>query len=271
MDRVILQSVGLAALCLCMGCTTLGPMPGMTMANPAAEARPTSEVSFSAVPGYHLSDTVQEQPEGAAIPQISGFFEPGELISAPGLGFGGRWVFDEDDIGYFEPMVRYRYALTPEVSSAIVAFGTHARGAANGASYTLNKGGLEFITDIMAVEVFPWAELHFMGGASFVLIDASGQFCTNEETGYGRDCNDNERGDTAVEAFGVYPSAFVGASVEFVKGYESVFHGLRIGAFTAGGQMPAIRFAEQEDARPWFEMGATISVMMGARRVASDE
>ena len=253
----------------CGACTTLGPMPGMTVANPVPESRPGAEVQAAIVPGFYLSDTTQEDPDRDEVSQLSGFFDPGDLWPLRGLSFGGRWVAGGDETGYFEPMIRYRRVLDDEarVSLAAVGFGTYASRSHEGASYEVARGGAELSTDIRVTPRNKWAELHLVGGASVTAIGGSGTYCMDTESGYGIDCGSDGIANASPDILGAYPAAFVGVGVDLFRNPDIVFHHARLGGFIAGGTMPRIRFAELQDSpNSWFSWGANLTIAMGGAR-----
>ena len=250
-------------------CTTLGPMPGMTVANPVPEHRPGAEAQVAIVPGFYLSDSTQEDPDRGHIEQISGFVGLGDRWPLKGLSFGGRWIGGGDETGYFEPMVRYRRYLDDDgrVSLAAVGYGTYASRSYDGASYEVARGGAEVSTDIRVTPRNDWAELHLVGGASVTAISGNGSYCMNTESGYGVDCGDGELANAYADILGAYPSAFVGIGVDLFRHPDIVFHHARLGGFVGGGTMPRIRSAElQESPESWFTWGANLTIAMGAAR-----
>ncbi|MBN1948058.1 MAG: hypothetical protein JW797_20485 [Bradymonadales bacterium] len=259
----------LSIACLPLACTTLGPMPGMTMANSVPEVRPGGEVGAAIVPGYYLSDSTGEDPDRDQMSQLYGFFDPGYLWPLKGLSVGGRWVAGGDETGYFEPMLRYRTFLDNEdrVALSAVGFGTYVDRSHQGASYSVVRAGAELATDIRLTPISRWAELHLLGGASLTVLSGDGSYCMDEESGYGIDCTDDRTANAEAELLGAYPSAFVGVNVQVARHLDILFHGLRVGGFIAGGTMPRIRFAEQQDSpESWFTWGANASFDLGAAR-----
>lgn len=263
--RTITCLAALAGLALNTGCTTLGAMPGMTMANAIPQDRMGGELGVALVPGFHLSDAVQEQAEGTLHGQLSGFFDPGEALGvARGLGLGVRYIGNDD--GYFEPMVRYRFYLDDQerVATAIVAYGTHASGSERGASYRMDRGGLELSTDIRVTPSWRWLELHVTGGASVTFLSARGTYCLNSDTGWGRDCDEDtaEQGDTTRTLTAWLPGLFVGATLDLFRDVPIV-HIVRLGAYMSGGSMPVVKQGETADMRGWYAMGLNLMLGIG--------
>lgn len=248
------------------GCTTLGPMPGMTGANVTPNEHAGIEVEAAYIPGFYLSETTEEDPDNEPIGQISGFFDPGDLLPVPGLSVGGRWIGGGDDAGYFEPLVRYRMFVDDEERMALgfVGFGTYVSRTAEGASYSMGRGGLELSSDIRVTPYSHWLELHFVGGAALSVLGGDGHYCMNEESGYGIDCAEGSTNNANAHVWGAYPSAFVGINLTLARHLDIVFHGIRIGGYIAGGTMPRIRFAVVEDSpESWFSAGASFGFGFG--------
>jgi hypothetical protein len=247
-------------------CTTLGPMPGLTMADPVPDGRAEVEAQAGVVPGFFLSDSVQESPDSDTLGQLSAFFEPGELISLEGLAAGARWVTGGDDGGYFEPMLRYRAFLdeAQRISLAGLAFATATSGSSGGASYDIFRAGAEVSLAVRATPESQFVELQLLGGASLTGIVGDGAFCMDADTGYGVDCAEGQTAQTVAEVDGAYPTAFAGLSLDFARHTEMILHDVRLGAYVAGGAMPRIRFGEQEGSGTWFGGGLVLSVGVGA-------
>jgi hypothetical protein len=243
-------------------------MPGTTtMASSMPESRAGGSVHASIVPGFYLSDTTQQDPDQDHLGQLAAMFEGGDLVSAPGLGVGGRLINGGDGPDYFEPMIRYRWFLDDDdrLAMGLVAYGTVASGEARGASYSVARGGLELGTDIRATDE-GWLELHLLGGASLTGIAGDGTYCMNAESGYGIDCDQdsNQIGETTADIDGFYPAAYVGLGFDFARHLDSPLHDIRLDTYLAGGTLPRIRFAELEDSpESWFTWGASLSFGFG--------
>lgn len=116
----------LEAVVATSGCTTLGAMPLMSMANSTPQDRMDAELQFAMTPGFYLSDSVKEQNDnvGSVHPQVAGWLDPGELLG-PAKGLGGlRGVVRGD--GYIEPMLRCRTGLDDD---GVVSLGSWALSA----------------------------------------------------------------------------------------------------------------------------------------------
>lgn len=246
------------------GCTTLGPVPGMTAVNAVPAGRADVEAQAAAVPGYYLSSAVQQDGKGTPIKQASAMVEPNELIHVPGLSAGARYVGGDND-GYFEPMLRYRHWLGSDqrVAFAVVGYGTHASGSDNAASYKMTHVGGELGFDVRATPTSPWAELHLQGGAAVSGLFTSGDYCRDVDTGFGVDCGDNQP-DTHAKVSDAYPSFFVGSSLDFARHLPVFFHGARLALFMGGGWMPEVQHGESTRRRGWASAGASLTLSLGA-------
>lgn len=262
-----LTFVVLGLIALGSGCTTLGPTPGMTMANMVPQDRMGGEVQVGMAPGFHLSHAVEQDNDwGTVLPQVGGFFDPGDTLGpAKGLGIGMRWVGGSEG-QLFEPMLRYRRFVDDSevLSLGVVAYGTHAVGAEGGARLEVSRGGAELGFDVRATPKNRWVELHFTGGVSVTGIGLKGRYCLDQTTGYGRDCDheNGEVGDTQVEMLSAYPAGFVGLSLDVLRDVP-VFHGLKLAAYFAGGTMPRVKFNEREKDQAWFSFGLGLTLGIG--------
>jgi hypothetical protein len=241
-------------------------MAGMTMANVVPESRAGGELQAAIVPGFHLSDAATEDPSGTNLPQLSLFFDPGELLgAADGLGVGFRWVGGEQGIP--EPMLRYRFFLDDDrlASLGIVAYGSYGSGESEGASYSAVRTGLEVATDVRLTPRYRWIELHAVGGVSLTGIVADGSYCSDPGTGYGQDCRGESPAPPTNNASikGAYPAAFAGLSVDLFRDVP-VVHSLRIGGYLAGGLMPNLHFGVQESGSAWLSWGVNVELTLGS-------
>lgn len=245
-----------------LGCTTLGPVPGTTLQSMSPEPRAGVEVQAAAVPGYYLSDGTTDDPNGSPLPQLAAMFESGELLDAPGLGAGARWVGDSDSGPFFEPMLRYRVPLGTRAGVGVVGYGTRASGDAGGASYSLTRGGAELATDLRLTPRSSWAELHLFSGIAITGMVGDGRYCTNDD-GFGTDCGD-EPTDAAAELSGAFPSFFVGGNLDLGRHIDSAFHGVRLTGLASGGTMPRFVSGEREGTAGWVAGGLGASITFGA-------
>lgn len=249
------------------GCTTLGPVPGMTAVNAVPAPGADVEAEAAIVPGYYLSSTTQEQPDRDLTAQASAMFEPNELIHVEGFSVGARAVGGGDSSAYLEPMVRYRRWIdaSRRLAFAGVAYGTHAGGSSSGASYSMTHLGGEAGLDLRVTPTSSWAELHLSSGGSVSGLFASGDYCTNTN-GWGTDCPDGGPADTYAEVSGAFPAIYGGASLDFARHLPIFLHGVRLAVFVAGGQMPAVRYGAKASRRGWDGGGLSLTVGVGAAR-----
>ncbi len=259
-----------ASLLAASACTSLGPMPGMTMANAVPDPRPGAEVQFALVPGFRLSEGVKENVDkGHPMPQSSVWLEPGVLLDkGRGLGFGMRLVGGDDD-HWVEPMLRYRTFIDDHKRLAVtgVVYGTAASGEEKRATYDMMRLGGEFGVDVRVTPVHRWVELHLTGGASITGLWANGTYCMNKDTGYGRDCDmdKDDPPDAKVSAETALPGFFVGAHVDLARDVPYI-QGIRLGLVMAGGTQPAFKDGQPRADQPWFSYGAQASVAFGASK-----
>jgi len=245
-------------------CTTLGPTPAMTgIPSPPLE-RPGVELQVAAVPGYFLSSAATEEPKGSVPPQVAAVFEPDELIHVPGLLAGARYAGEGDSGGALEPLLGYRTFLDDERRFSLAALGflAYASGAANSASFTALRGGLEAGVDARLTPRSNYAELHTNLGLTFTGLNADGAYCLAGSSPYGVDCpaEPSEQRRVTAEASGVFPSAHAGASLDFARHLQAPFHGLRLALDFAGGTMPTVRNGEQHSAVLYGSGGLSLTV-----------
>ncbi|MCC6904074.1 MAG: hypothetical protein IT377_34220 [Polyangiaceae bacterium] len=255
-----------AVLALLCGCTTLGPMPAITGQSVVPTPRPGGEAQVAAVPGYYLSESVQEQPRGAAIQQAAVMLEPGDLIGLPGLSVGGRFVGDGDNGGFPEPMVRYRAHVDRQKMLAVggVVYGGYGHGSASGASYEATRGGAEAALDLRATPRSKWVEVHLFGSLGLMGLDANGDYCLDADGRWGVDCDDPPTTLTHAKASGFYPTAAGGIALDLARHLHGILHGGRVALHGAVGRMPHVEGAEQKSAKTFTSAGLSVTLGMGA-------
>ncbi|HMR06044.1 MAG TPA: hypothetical protein PKA88_09705 [Polyangiaceae bacterium] len=249
------------------GCTVLGPMPIVTGSTGGIERRMGAEVQVAATPGFYLSKSTSEDPEGAPARQLAGWLDVGELVSAEGLALGGRYVGGGDGGGYGEPMVRYRHGLDQDDRFTLHAagFGTLASGTHRGASYDATRVGAELAINGRISPESNWLELHGFIGAAVLGLNATGTYCVAQGTGIGVDCNEDGT-DSVVsgEVSGAFPGIFAGAGLDLARHLDIPFHGARLEGMVAAGTMPEIRNGERTDTKTWTTIGLALTVRAGA-------
>jgi len=264
------KKLALIAMLASTGCTTLGPMPAITAQNVVPAARPGVEAQVAAVPGYYLSQSVQEDQEakGIAVMQGAVMVEPGELVEAPGFSIGGRFVGDAENGGYPEPMLRYRtYVGSHEVFAlGGVVYGGYGHGKDREASYEVTRGGAELGFDVRATPKSSWAEVHIAGSLGFTGLDANGDYCLDANGRWGVDCpKPPDTGlRTHAEASGFYPSAAGAIALDLARHLHGVLHGGRIALHGAVGRMPRVEYGEQISAKTYTAAGLSVTLGLGA-------
>jgi hypothetical protein len=230
--------------------------------------RPGVELQIAAVPGYHLSSTVSEEPEANALPQVMGVFEPDELIQVPGLLAGARYAGERSAGAALEPLLGYRTYLDDgkRFSLAALGFLAYADGTDNGASFTAWRGGLEAGIDARITDKSEFVELHTNLGATFTGLDANGEYCLGAGGTYGVDCpqEPSPRQVVPASAAGIFPSAHAGVSLDFARHLHAPFHGVRLAFDLAGGTLPTLRAGEQHSAKLYGTGGLSLTIGLGA-------
>lgn len=255
---------------LASGCTVLGPMPATSGLNPVPNPRPGIEIGVAAVPGYYLSDTVQEPDETYAGPgaQVTGMIEPGELIDLPGLSIGARWVGGGDGAGYAEPMLRYRRYLDAQQRFALagVAFGTYAKESSMEQEYSALRLGGEAMADVRLTAKSQWLEVHLGVSAAATALDAEGRYCLDSDRRWATDCDISAGPPVNTSVGGVYPSGTGALALHSGRHLLGVFHGLRLALMASVGSQPEVEYAEQESARAYVSAGLSLTLGLGARQ-----
>ncbi len=251
------------------GCTTLGPMPAVTGANPIPAEHFDGELQAGAVPGFYLSSTVQELPKGAPITQAAAMIEPNDAIGLPGLGLGGR-VIARDGDGYIEPMVRYRRYIDDEKQFALsgVAHAAHAEGSERQASYEATRAGLEVTADARLTPISNCFELHVLGTIGLMGLFAEGSYCLDSAGEYGVDCP--EPGDPPglradAEVNSLHPAAVGGLAVDIAHHLDSFFRGGRVALMAGGGTMPHVVGGEHTGTKFYGALGLTATIGFGGK------
>jgi hypothetical protein len=247
-------------------CTSLGPMPAVTGQSVLPTQRPGVEAQVAAVPGYFLSAAVQDDEKGSPVQQASLMGEPGELIGLPGLSGGGRVIGGADAGTYVEPMVRYRTALDDKgvFAGGVIVYGSHQRGASQGASVEATRGGAEVGFDARATPESKWVEVHVAGSVGLMGLDAKGEYCLDSAGRWGVDCADPPVNLTKATADGFFPSAGGAIGLDFGRHLDGILHGGRLAVHGAVGKMPRVERAEQRDSKTFTSAGLSLTLGMGA-------
>lgn len=243
-------------------------MPAITAQSVVPTPRPGVEAQVAAVPGYFLSQSVQEDAHGTAIGQAAVMFEPGDLIGAPGLAIGGRYIGDKESGGYPEPMLRYRRYVDQEEVFALggIVHGGYGHGSANGASYEATRGGAELGFDVRTTPTSQWLELHFAGSVGFTGLDASGDYCLDTNGRWGVDCPDppDPAPLTHATASGFFPSASGAIALDLARHLHGILHGGRIALHGVVGRMPRVDGGEQISGQTYTAAGLSVTLGLGA-------
>lgn len=247
-------------------CTTLGPMPATTGVSAVPTGRPGGEIGVGLVPGYYLSAGTQQSPSGAGLAQASLVLEPDRLLPLPGILVGARRVGHSDVGGYYEPLVGYRCHLDQDkrVAAMGVAYLTHASGSQNGTSYSATRGGAEVGFDIRMTPPSKLLEVHINAFAALTGLSARGRYCLDAAQ-RGTSCADPPVNPVDIQASGVYPSGNIGASFDFARHLDTIFHGGRLAVGVSGGTMPTAIGGQQGDAHWYVSYGGTLTFGFGAR------
>ena len=251
------------------GCTVLGPMPAVTGAHPVPSERPNGELGAGVVPGFYLSSTTQEAPEGAAIPHGSVMIEPGDAIDLPGFSLGARYVVGQSSDGYLEPMLRYRRFVDAErrFAASFVGYGAYASGEERGASFSAVRAGLEATADVRITDESKWLELHAVASLGALGLFADGHYCIDRNGRYGIDCPEpgsppGPEVDPTLRS--VFPAGAAGIAIDVARHLESVFHGGRITLMGGGGTLPHMVGGVRDGTRFYASGGLTASLSFGA-------
>ncbi|HEY6557620.1 MAG TPA: hypothetical protein VI072_10120 [Polyangiaceae bacterium] len=251
-------------------------MPATSGLNPVPNPRPGIEVGLAAVPGYYLSETVQDPEAEPSEPgaQVSGMIEPGELIDLPGLSIGARWVGGGDGAGYAEPMLRYRRYLDAQERFALagVAFGTYAKESHityaeesyMEQGYSALRFGGEAMADVRLTPKSQWLEVHLGVSAAATALDAEGRYCLDSDRRWGTDCDRSAGPPVNTSVGGVYPSGTGALALHSGRHLLGVFHGLRLALMGSVGSQPEVEYAEQQDARGYASVGLSLTLGLGA-------
>ncbi len=263
-----MKSIAVNAFAICAvatGCTTLGPMPATTGVSAVPDGRTGVEGQLGVIPAFNLSQATQAQTHGDATGQVSLLFEPGKLLDLPGVIAGVR-VWGQGGDTPTEPYVGYRAMVGDGLALAGILYGTVARASDDGASYRAVRFGGELAGDALFLRPATWLGVHALASVSATAIAASGTYCVDPTTGYGADCNQDGT-DTIVNArlSGVFPAGTIGIAFDFAHLPHSWFHGVRIAALLAGGDMPVVYGGVQDGHAFYGSAGMTLTVGLGER------
>lgn len=256
----------LLLLVILSGCATLGPMPGRTGVSPVPAANPEFAAQFGVMPGYYLSASAADEPNGAGIPQLLASIDPGHV--APGLLLGGR-VYGESGDTAVEPILGYRRKLGVEGRLAVAAllYGTRMKTTSEHATYAATRAGLEGAADLRLTNPNRWVEAHAVGSVSLTNVSADGTYCVDGD--HAIDCPDPfptpDPPRASAEASGVYPTVTIGVAADLFKFPSSVFHHARLELMFGAGAMPRVVDGEQARAKGYATLGAALTLAFGGK------
>jgi hypothetical protein len=246
-------------------CTSLGPLPATTGVSAIPTERPGVELQTGIVPGTWLSDAAHDTDgtQSAGTQQTSALVEPDRLLGTHGLIAGVR-KFGETGDAVVEPMIGLRRRLDDTFAIAGIAYGGHAEGESNKASYSATRLGGELAADATVVQTpGRWLGLHVQGSVSATYLDARGSYCTLAD-GQARDCDDDAPNTTGTIR-GIYTAATAGATLDIGRRLTGSLHHIRLGLLGAVGGMPRIRGGVQERSQDHYRsIGLTLSFGFGA-------
>ena len=230
--------------------------------------RPEVEVHGGITPGYYLSSAVTRDADSAGLRDLGAAFEPDRLLGVRGVFVGARYAGSPSAGASVEPQLGYRVSLGADQrwGLGVVAFGTHAHGSDNRASFTATRGGLEAGADVRLTPASKWLELHLDAGFALTGLSARGSYCVDEAGIYGVDCPVDAVTLVNADVGGLYPSLNTSFALDFARHEESALHGVRLAFGAAGGTMPRVIAGEQRSARLYAGVGATLSLAFGAVR-----
>ena len=257
--------LAIAAFGFGAGCkTTLGPMPGATGVSAVPAGRTDAELQLGAMPGHYLSQSTQEDPNGAAITQLSLAVDPGAHV--PGLVAGFR-VFGPSYDTLGEPMVGYRKSFGTYAVMGIV-YGAHGEAEDQQASYDAIRVGGEAALDVRLSNPRRDVEPHVIASVSATGVSADGTYCQEDTLMHGTDCPDEPDPPTNVtdaHIAGAFALGAVGLAFDFARHLDGAFHGVRLMGLAAVGTMPRVIGGEQKGQEAYFSIGLALSVSAGGR------
>lgn len=254
---------------LLTACTTLGPMPATTGISAMPIGRPGVEATVGVVPGFHASQSAQNEAKGTTINEISVLLDPDRWLGVKGFLVGGR-MFGQDGDRPLEPYIGYRRRLVEAVSVGAVVFGSTKR-TKNYASYHGVRVGGEALIDVELYAPNEWARCHAQGAVQVARDMVSGVYCVDAE-GVGVDCQEAEMSNTVIAGKfeGVFPSGTATLAVDVGK-HQGVFDSLRIAIMGTAGQMPLVLNGQETGTGNFFKIGLSLSVAFGLGRSAANE
>ncbi len=254
---------------LLSACTTLGPMPATTGISAMPIGRPGMEAQVGVIPGFHASQSAQNEAKGDSISALSVLLDPDRWLGVKGFLVGGR-MFGQSGDRPIEPYIGYRRRLVEAISVGAVFFGSTKR-TENYANYHGVRLGGEALLDVELYSPNPWSRIHAQGAVQVARDLASGVYCVDSE-GVGIDCDEDPANNTVISGkfVGFYPSATATLAVDVGK-HVGVFDSLRIALLGTAGQMPLVLNGEENGTGNYYKIGLSLSVAFGLGRAASNE
>jgi len=259
----------LLLLVVVSGCATLGPMPGRTGVSPIPAANPEFAGQVGFMPGYYLSASASEDPNGSAIPQLLATVDPGHV--APGLLLGGRAYGESGDTA-IEPIIGYRRHVDDEQRLAVAAllYGTRMATTYQHARYSATRAGLEGAADLRLTKPNQWIEAHAIASLSITNVSADGTYCVDSPTmSYAVDCPDPfpepPPNQVSAEVSGAYPTMTIGIAADLFKLPSNVFHGARVELMFGAGAMPRVTDGAQSRGKGYTTIGLAITLAVGGK------
>jgi hypothetical protein len=244
-------------------CTTLGPTPATTGVSAIPIGRPGIELQAAITPGFHLSESARgDDTNGMGTSQVHAVVEPDRLFGTKGLILGAR-KWGEGNDSPIEPMIGYRRKLDSMFSVMGLAYGGHARGNEQEASYEAMRAGGELAIDLALQSQSGWIGVHFLASVSATYLDARGEYCVGGD-GAAVDCDEGDRRvDGTIE--GVYGAGTAGVALDIARRPQGAVQSIRFHLVGTFGRMPMIRDGQQMASdHNYTSVGAGLSFGFGA-------
>lgn len=231
--------------------------------------RPGMEAQVGAVPGFHASQSAQNEAKGATISEISLLLDPDRWLGVKGFLVGGR-IFGQEGDRPVEPYIGYRRQIVEAIAVGAVLFGSTKRTEKFASYHGVRLGG-EALVDVELYSPNAWSRIHAQGAVQLARDLASGRYCVNSE-GVAIDCQEDMTQNTVISGkfVGVFPSATATLAIDVGK-HQGVFDSLRIAILGSAGQMPLVLSGEENGTGNYYKIGLSLSVAFGLGRAASPE
>ena len=250
---------------LASACTTLGPMPATTGISAVPAGRPEIEAQAAVMPAYFLSQSAQDQPGAAPIPQASVLVEPDKWLGIPGLIAGAR-VYGGDPDNAVELYVGLRRTVDADedVSIAAIAYGTSQHSGQTHASYRADRFGGELALDLRWWKPFPWLSARTSRARSR----------RRRSTRRGRTASGPTARRSTARTTGPITSSRARSTacsrrrpariaLDIGRSKTHLFNGARIALMMATGRMPLLVDGTQSGTGVYYEAGMSITLGFG--------